>query len=101
MLGLNLIPEFLDLSPFMAVRADDLLEMEIDLASMKAWKRALTDPLNIPRGSGSILYTESVTGILGGIAQHSYSISKFTVAGLLIWVLRFRLRLPTLKKKNL
>lgn len=36
----------------------------------------------IPRESGSILCTASVTGILGGIAQHSYSISKFTVAGI-------------------
>ncbi|CAI9300526.1 unnamed protein product [Lactuca saligna] len=36
----------------------------------------------IPRESGSILCTASVTGILGGIAQHSYSISKFTVVGI-------------------
>ncbi|KAI7730981.1 hypothetical protein M8C21_030833 [Ambrosia artemisiifolia] len=36
----------------------------------------------IPRESGSILCTASVTGILGGLAQHTYSISKCTVIGI-------------------
>ncbi|KAI3805953.1 hypothetical protein L1987_21841 [Smallanthus sonchifolius] len=36
----------------------------------------------IPRGSGCILCTASVTGILGGLSQHTYSISKFTVIGI-------------------
>ncbi|CAN0899087.1 Short-chain dehydrogenase reductase 2a [Linum grandiflorum] len=34
----------------------------------------------VPRGKGgSILCTGSVTGIMGGMAQHTYSISKATV----------------------
>ncbi|XP_076932657.1 secoisolariciresinol dehydrogenase-like [Bidens hawaiensis] len=36
----------------------------------------------IPRESGCILCTASVTGILGGLSQHTYSISKFTVIGI-------------------
>ncbi|XP_057439005.1 zerumbone synthase isoform X2 [Lotus japonicus] len=36
----------------------------------------------IPRGAGSILCTASVTGVMGGLAQHTYSISKFTVIGI-------------------
>ncbi|KAJ0878259.1 putative secoisolariciresinol dehydrogenase [Helianthus annuus] len=36
----------------------------------------------IPRESGSILCTASVTGILGGLSQHTYSISKFAVIGI-------------------
>lgn len=35
----------------------------------------------IPRKSGSILCTASVTGLMGGLSQHTYSISKFAVAG--------------------
>ncbi|KAL5995308.1 hypothetical protein ACLOJK_025366 [Asimina triloba] len=35
----------------------------------------------IPRRRGCILCTASVTGILGGLAHHAYSISKFAVAG--------------------
>lgn len=36
----------------------------------------------IPRGNGSILCTASVTGVMGGMAQHTYSISKFAVIGI-------------------
>ncbi|KAK9751155.1 hypothetical protein RND81_02G245900 [Saponaria officinalis] len=36
----------------------------------------------IPAGSGSILCTASICGILGGFGPHSYSISKFAVAGI-------------------
>ncbi|KAF5732707.1 secoisolariciresinol dehydrogenase isoform X2 [Tripterygium wilfordii] len=36
----------------------------------------------IPRKSGCILCTASVTGILGGLSQHTYSISKCTVIGI-------------------
>ncbi|KRH68101.1 hypothetical protein GLYMA_03G208700v4 [Glycine max] len=36
----------------------------------------------IPRGSGSILCTASVTGVIGGVSQHTYSISKFAVVGI-------------------
>ncbi|KAL8224863.1 hypothetical protein R6Q57_017420 [Mikania cordata] len=36
----------------------------------------------IPRESGCILCTASVTGLLGGLSQHTYSISKFTVIGI-------------------
>ncbi|TKY61839.1 Zerumbone synthase [Spatholobus suberectus] len=36
----------------------------------------------IPRGNGSILCTASITGVMGGVAQHTYSISKFAVIGI-------------------
>ncbi|KAJ9543196.1 hypothetical protein OSB04_022903 [Centaurea solstitialis] len=36
----------------------------------------------IPCGRGSILCTASVTGVLGGLAQHTYSISKSSVVGI-------------------
>lgn len=36
----------------------------------------------IPRGTGSILCTASVTGVMGGMAQHTYSVSKFAVIGI-------------------
>eukprot|EP00268_Persea_americana_P025104 TRINITY_DN24456_c0_g1_i1.p1 TRINITY_DN24456_c0_g1~~TRINITY_DN24456_c0_g1_i1.p1 ORF type:complete len:297 (-),score=19.99 TRINITY_DN24456_c0_g1_i1:111-1001(-) len=36
----------------------------------------------VPRQTGCILCTASITGISGGISHHSYSISKFTVAGI-------------------
>ncbi|VFQ60620.1 unnamed protein product [Cuscuta campestris] len=36
----------------------------------------------IPRRSGCILCTGSVTGVMGGLAQHTYSISKSAVIGI-------------------
>ncbi|KAL5581454.1 hypothetical protein UlMin_013896 [Ulmus minor] len=36
----------------------------------------------IPLGSGSILCTASMSGILGGLGPHSYTISKFTIPGI-------------------
>ncbi|CAL0300555.1 unnamed protein product [Lupinus luteus] len=36
----------------------------------------------IPRGSGSILCTTSVCGMLGGLGPHAYSVSKFAVIGM-------------------
>ena len=36
----------------------------------------------MPRGSGSILCTASVTGVMGGMSQHTYSVSKFAVIGI-------------------
>ncbi|XP_058077056.1 momilactone A synthase-like [Magnolia sinica] len=36
----------------------------------------------VPRQTGCILCTASVTGILGGLAHHSYSLSKFAVVGI-------------------
>lgn len=35
-----------------------------------------------PAGSGSILCTASVSGLMGGLGPHPYTISKFTVAGI-------------------
>ncbi|MED6158907.1 hypothetical protein PIB30_117276 [Stylosanthes scabra] len=35
----------------------------------------------IPRGTGSILCTASITGVMGGMSQHTYSISKCAVIG--------------------
>ncbi|KDP21551.1 hypothetical protein JCGZ_22022 [Jatropha curcas] len=36
----------------------------------------------IPRRTGSILCTASVTGIMGGLSQHTYSVSKASVIGI-------------------
>ncbi|KAJ6343601.1 hypothetical protein OIU76_005360 [Salix suchowensis] len=36
----------------------------------------------IPRRSGTILCTASITGLMGGLAQHTYSVSKFAVVGI-------------------
>ncbi|XP_043718859.1 secoisolariciresinol dehydrogenase isoform X2 [Telopea speciosissima] len=36
----------------------------------------------IPRRSGSILCTASITALMGGLAPHAYSISKFAVVGI-------------------
>ncbi|XP_062105345.1 short-chain dehydrogenase reductase 5-like [Humulus lupulus] len=36
----------------------------------------------IPVGSGSILCTASMSGLMGGIGPHSYTISKFTIPGI-------------------
>lgn len=36
----------------------------------------------IPRRTGTILCTASVTGIMGGMAQHTYSVSKSAVIGI-------------------
>ncbi|XP_042513073.1 secoisolariciresinol dehydrogenase [Macadamia integrifolia] len=37
----------------------------------------------IPRRSGSILCTASITAVMGGLAPHAYSISKFAVVGII------------------
>lgn len=36
----------------------------------------------IPRRAGCIICTASVTGMMGGLAQHTYSVSKFAVVGI-------------------
>ncbi|KAJ8752424.1 hypothetical protein K2173_004060 [Erythroxylum novogranatense] len=36
----------------------------------------------IPRGSGSILCTSSISGLMGGLGTHPYTISKFTIPGI-------------------
>lgn len=36
----------------------------------------------IPQRSGSILCTASITGLMGGLAQHTYSVSKVAVIGI-------------------
>ncbi|XP_057982585.1 short-chain dehydrogenase reductase 3b-like isoform X2 [Malania oleifera] len=36
----------------------------------------------IPAGSGSILCTSSISGLMGGLGPHPYSISKFTIPGI-------------------
>ncbi|WVZ08924.1 hypothetical protein V8G54_022270 [Vigna mungo] len=35
----------------------------------------------IPMGSGSILCTSSISGVMGGLGPHPYTISKFTIPG--------------------
>lgn len=36
----------------------------------------------IPVGSGSILCTSSISGLMGGLGSHSYTVSKFTIPGI-------------------
>lgn len=36
----------------------------------------------IPMGSGSILCTASISGVMGGLGPHSYSVSKFAIPGI-------------------
>ncbi|PON68855.1 Short-chain dehydrogenase/reductase [Parasponia andersonii] len=36
----------------------------------------------VPVGSGSILCTASMSGLIGGLGPHSYTISKFTIPGI-------------------
>ncbi|XVE84234.1 hypothetical protein DITRI_Ditri16bG0154300 [Diplodiscus trichospermus] len=36
----------------------------------------------VPAGSGSILCTSSISGIMGGLGPHPYTISKFTIPGI-------------------
>ncbi|KAL6210454.1 hypothetical protein ACLB2K_015686 [Fragaria x ananassa] len=36
----------------------------------------------IPRKTGSILCTASITGLMGGLSQHTYSLSKYAVIGI-------------------
>lgn len=40
----------------------------------------------IPVGSGSILCTASMSGLLGGLGPHPYAISKFTIPGIVKFV---------------
>ncbi|KAE9618470.1 putative secoisolariciresinol dehydrogenase [Lupinus albus] len=47
------------------------------MAGMKHAARVM-----IPRGSGSILCTASVSGVMGGMGTHSYSVSKFALIGM-------------------
>ncbi|MCH85337.1 zerumbone synthase-like, partial [Trifolium medium] len=55
--------------------------MEINVRSvMTGIKHAAR--VMIPRKTGSILCTASVTGVIGGMAQHTYSVSKFAVIGI-------------------
>ncbi|TXG54939.1 hypothetical protein EZV62_020195 [Acer yangbiense] len=36
----------------------------------------------VPTGSGSILCTSSISGLMGGLGPHPYTISKFTIPGI-------------------
>ncbi|KAE8710071.1 putative ATP-dependent clp protease [Hibiscus syriacus] len=36
----------------------------------------------VPTGSGSILCTSSISGLMGGLGPHPYSIAKFTIPGI-------------------
>ncbi|KAK1575268.1 hypothetical protein Q3G72_003966 [Acer saccharum] len=36
----------------------------------------------VPMGSGSILCTSSISGLMGGLGPHPYTISKFTIPGI-------------------
>jgi len=42
----------------------------------------------IPVGSGSILCTSSISGLMGGLGPHPYTISKHTIAGIVKFVAR-------------
>ncbi|PWA42677.1 NAD(P)-binding Rossmann-fold superfamily protein [Artemisia annua] len=60
-------------------RFDQVMSVNVRgvLAGIKHASRVM-----IPRESGSILCTASVTGIVGGLSQHTYSVSKFAVIGI-------------------
>ncbi|KAH7836339.1 hypothetical protein Vadar_000053 [Vaccinium darrowii] len=64
----------LDLNAF-----DRVMEINVRgvIAGVKHASRVM-----IPRSTGSIICTASVTGIMGGLAQHTYSISKSAVIGI-------------------
>ncbi|KAG6527764.1 hypothetical protein ZIOFF_009893 [Zingiber officinale] len=64
----------LDLAAFDAVMAANVRGT---LAGVKHAARAMA-----PEGSGSIICVSSVSGIMGGLGTHSYTISKFAVAGI-------------------
>ncbi|KAL8167707.1 hypothetical protein V2J09_009206 [Rumex salicifolius] len=64
----------LDLSTFDRTLA---INLRGTVAGMKHAARVM-----IPRQKGCILCTASVTAVLGGMAQHTYSVSKSAVAGL-------------------
>ncbi|XP_073156088.1 short-chain dehydrogenase reductase 5 [Henckelia pumila] len=64
----------LDLSAFDRVMAVNVRGV---VAGIKHGARVM-----IPRRSGAILCTSSVTGLIGGVAQHTYSISKTAVIGI-------------------
>ncbi|KAK4847196.1 hypothetical protein QYF36_026838 [Acer negundo] len=42
----------------------------------------ITARVMVPTGSGSILCTSSISGLMGGLGPHSYTISKFTIPGI-------------------
>ncbi|WOH01621.1 hypothetical protein DCAR_0521005 [Daucus carota subsp. sativus] len=64
----------LDLAMFDQVMAINVRGI---LAGIKHASRVM-----IPRQSGSILCTTSVTGLMGGLAPHTYSVSKSSVIGM-------------------
>uniref|UniRef100_A0A0E0BJK6 Uncharacterized protein n=1 Tax=Oryza glumipatula TaxID=40148 RepID=A0A0E0BJK6_9ORYZ len=63
----------LDLAALDAVMA---VNLRGTLAGIKHAARVMR-----PRGSGSILCTASVSGVMGGLGTYPYSVSKFAVAG--------------------
>lgn len=64
----------LDLREFDAVMA---VNVRGTMAGIKHAARAM-----IPAGSGSILCTASISGIMGGLGPHPYTVSKFAVPGM-------------------
>ncbi|KAM7249755.1 hypothetical protein ACFE04_000062 [Oxalis oulophora] len=64
----------LDLSTYDQVMA---INVRGAMAGMKHASRVM-----IPRKTGCILCTASVTGLMGGLAQHTYSVSKSAVLGI-------------------
>ncbi|CAN6472464.1 unnamed protein product [Victoria cruziana] len=36
----------------------------------------------VPRGSGSVICTASISGLMGGLGPHAYTVSKFAIPGL-------------------
>ncbi|XP_071723094.1 secoisolariciresinol dehydrogenase-like [Rutidosis leptorrhynchoides] len=64
----------LDISAFDRVMAINVRGV---MAGIKHASRVM-----IPRQAGSILCTASVTGLMGGLAQHTYSVSKSAVLGI-------------------
>ncbi|KAF8387937.1 hypothetical protein HHK36_026600 [Tetracentron sinense] len=72
----NTPPSIVDLDLTVYDRVMDINVRGV-LAGMKHAARVM-----IPHRTGSIICTSSITGVMGGLAQHTYSISKFAVAGI-------------------
>ncbi|KAG7981543.1 hypothetical protein I3843_04G001700 [Carya illinoinensis] len=55
--------------------------MEINVRGMVAGIKHAARVM-IPTGSGSILCTSSISGVMGGLGPHPYTISKYTIHGI-------------------
>ncbi|XWS40525.1 hypothetical protein CRYUN_Cryun17cG0002500 [Craigia yunnanensis] len=59
--------------------------MRINVRGMVAGTKRATRVM-VPVASGSILCTSSISGIMGGLGPHPYTIAKFTIPGIVKYV---------------